>query len=404
VTSADDSTGGVALSEGRVRFPGISPRAYEHPADRGALTTLRSVPGFAQVLRAVNGAFGERRERLWYRASSIRVGPRQYPALDAIRNECAEILDVSPVPELYVERDPQPRAMAIGLDEPFIVITTGMVEALDAEELRFVIGREIGHVLSGHALYRTMLLRLVELAYNVSWMPVGFWVVRAVTAALSEWYRKAELSADRAGLLCVQAPETALRTQVLLAGAVDPSEVDTEAFLEQAREYESDGDIRDSVFKLMNVIGESHPLAVVRAAELQKWAATEEYHDIIGGTYPDRGDDTQSQWTDDVKSAAKSYRDAFVETTDPLARVLNDVGGVISDAAGKVWSKFTTRPTPPEDAPPADEPPADAPPANGSAASSSDEPPTNGSAKSDESSNGDAGKSDEPPTNGSAKD
>lgn len=361
-----------------MRFPGISPRAYEHPADRGALTTLRTVPGFPQVLRAVSGAFGERSERLWARATSIRVGPRQYPALDKIRNECAEILDVGPVPELYVQRDPTPKAMAIGLDEPFIVITTGMVEALDAEGLRFVIGHEVGHVLSGHALYRTMLMRLIQLADNMSWMPVGFWAVRAIVAALREWFRKAELSADRAGLLCTQDPETALRTHVLLAGAVDPSEVDTEAFLEQAREYEAEGDIRDSVLKLVRLIDLTHPMAVVRAAELQKWADSDGYREILGGTYPLRTDDSPTQWTDDVKSAAKSYRDAFVESTDPLAKVLNEVGGVISEAAGKVWSKFTARPGEPPTA--ADEPPA------------SDEPPT-----SDEPPADDAAGKDEPP-------
>jgi len=383
VTSADDSTGGAAVSEGRVRFPGISPRAYEHPADRGALTTLRSVPGFGPVLRAVSGAFSERGERLFHLSSSIRVGPRQYPKLDAIRNECAEILDVNPVPELYVRRDPRQNAMAIGLDEPFIVLTTGLVEALDTEGLRFVIGHEVGHVLSGHALYTTMMLRLSELLLSMSWMPVGYWGLRAVVAALREWYRKSELSADRAGLLCVQDPEVALRTRIMMAGAIDPSEVDIEAFLAQAAEYEAGGDVRDSVLKLMNVIWETHPLSVVRAAELQKWAATEEYRDILGGTYPDRADEPHNQWADDVKSAAKSYRDAFVETTDPLAKVLNDVGGVISDAAGKVWSRFT-RPTPPaDDAPPAeDAPPTDEPPANGSARA--EEPPANGSAKSEE--------------------
>ncbi|GAA3437707.1 M48 family metallopeptidase [Kutzneria kofuensis] len=368
----------MTLSEGRVRFPGISPRAYEHPADRGALTTLRSVPGFPQVLRAVNGAFGERSERLWSRASSIRVGPRQYPALDKIRNECAEILDVDPAPELYVTRNPVPNAMTIGLDQPFIVITTGLVEALDTEGLRFAIGHEVGHALSGHALYRTMLERLLRLLTSMSWMPVGYWGLRAIIAALKEWYRKAELSADRAGLLCVQEPTTALRTHVLLAGAVDPSEVDTEAFLAQAREYEAEGDVRDSVLKLMNVIDLSHPLAVVRAAELQKWAASEGYREILGGTYPERSDDPQNQWTEDVKSAARSYRDAFVETTDPLAKVLNEVGGVISDAAGKVWSRFTTRPEPPTAS---GEPPADESPASSEEPPADEPPATNGTPK-----------------------
>ncbi|MEV6606228.1 M48 family metalloprotease [Kutzneria sp. NPDC051319] len=417
MTSADDSTGGVALSEGRVRFPGISPRAYEHPADRGALTTLRSVPGFAQVLRAVSGAFAERGERLMSLSSSIRVGPRQYPELDAIRNECAEILDVDPAPELYITRSPVQNAMTIGLDQPFIVMTTGLVEALDTDGLRFVIGHEVGHALSGHALYRTMLERLLRLLTSLAWMPVGYWGLRAIIAALKEWYRKAELSADRAGLLCVQDPTVALRTHIMMAGAVDPSAVDTEAFLAQAREYEAEGDVRDSVLKLMNVIDLSHPLAVVRAAELQKWAAGEEYRDILGGTYPDRGDDPQNQWTEDVKSAARSYRDAFVETTDPLAKVLNEVGGVISEAAGKVWSRFA-RPNPStsEDAPDGPDASTDAPPAGGSTdapsaggSAKAGEPPANGSSRAGESTAGEppangSGKTDEPPTNGSAKD
>ncbi|REH35357.1 Zn-dependent protease with chaperone function [Kutzneria buriramensis] len=359
-----------------MRFPGISPRAYEHPADRGALASLRMVPGFAQVLRAVNGAFSERSERLASLATSIRVGPQAYPALDRIRNECAEILDVDPAPELFIERNPEANAMTIGLDQPFIIVTTGLVEALDTESLRFTIGHEIGHALSGHALYRTMLLRLIRLLASMSWMPVGYWGLRAIIAALKEWYRKAELSADRAGLLCVQNPETALRFHVLLAGAVDASEVDTEAFLAQASDYESEGDVRDSVLKLLNVMKGTHPLAAVRAAEIKKWAESDEYRDILAGTYPLRTEDPHNQWADDVKSAARSYRDAFVETTDPLAKVLNEVGGVVSEAAGKLWAKFTARPEqPPADQPPADQPPADEPP--------TDEAPTDGEAPQD---------------------
>jgi Zn-dependent protease with chaperone function len=349
VTSADDSTTGTALDGSRLRLPGISPRAYEHPADRGALTTLRSVPGFAQVLRAVSGAFSERGERLLSLSSSIRVGPRQYPVLDAIRDECAEILDVNPVPELYVSRNPVPNAMTVGLDRPFIIVTSALVEMLDADEMRFVIGHEVGHALSGHALYQTMLLRLLRLLNSMSWMPVGYWGLRAIIAALREWYRKAELSADRAGLLCGQDPEVALRTHILLAGTSSPSDVDSEAFLAQAREYEAEGDVRDSVLKLMNVIDLSHPLAVVRAAELRRWADSGEYQAVLDGEYPRRDDDPVSNWGDDVRSAAKSYRDAFVATTDPLARVLNEVGGVLSEAVDKVWQKVNGRPGAPEE-------------------------------------------------------
>jgi len=337
----------LVRSTARIRFPGISPRAYEHPADRGALSTLRSVPGFPVVLKAVSGAFSERGERLLTLGSAVRVGPKQYPVLHRLRAECAEVLDLDPVPEMFVTRDPVANAMTIGLDKPFVVLTTGLVQMMDTEALRVVIGHELGHVLSGHALYRTLLLRLLRLMQGMSWMPVGYWGLRAVVAALREWYRKAELSADRAGLLCSQDPAAALRGHVLLAGAVDPAEVDTAEFLRQAADYESNGDVRDSVLKLLNTMDETHPLAVVRAAELQRWAASEEYRAILGGDYPRRDDEQPaSTWTDDMKAAARSYKDSFVESTDPLAKVMSEVGGVISDTASKVWQRFGGRSDP----------------------------------------------------------
>jgi Zn-dependent protease with chaperone function len=319
------------VDAGRVRFPGISPRAYEHPVDRGALATLRAVPGFAQVLKAMSGAFSERGERLMALASSIRVGPKQYPELDRLRHECAETLDLDRVPNLFVARDPDVNATTLGLDEPFITLSTGAVELMDHDSLRFVIGHEMGHVLSGHAVYRTMLVRLINLQLTMSWLPVSALGLRAIIAALREWFRKSELSCDRAGLLCGQDPSAALRAHVLLAGGIDPSQVDIASFLQQAGEYESVEDVRDSLLKLRSVEHMSHPLAVVRAAQLQRWAAGEEYRAILAGDYPRRDEDpAHTTWADDVKSAAKSYKDSFTASTDPLAKVFADVGEAIS--------------------------------------------------------------------------
>ncbi len=73
-----------------------------------------------------------------------------------VRDACY-ILDMPEVPELYVRQDPTPNAMALGSDHPFIVLNTGLIDLLDDEELRFVIGHEVGHILSGHAVYQTMM-------------------------------------------------------------------------------------------------------------------------------------------------------------------------------------------------------------------------------------------------------
>ncbi|MGW3993438.1 M48 family metallopeptidase [Amycolatopsis sp. NPDC004772] len=324
-----------------VRFPGISPRAYEHPVDRGALATLRAVPGFAQVVKAVSGFYNERGERLMALASSIRVGPKQYPELDRLRHECAETLDLLTVPNLFVFQNPRIRAEAVGMDEPFLRVSTGLVELMNQESLRFVIGHEMGHVLSGHAVYRTIMVRLIGLQPAVSWTPVSAIGIRAIIAALREWFRKAELSCDRAGLLCSQNPTAALRAQIQVAGGIDPARIDVPSFLQQAAEYESVEDIRDSFLKLKSVETESHPFAVVRAAQLQKWAASEDYRAILAGDYARRDADTPaSDWKDDLKSAAQSYKESWNSSTDPLTKVFSDVGEAVSGAAGKVWNKF----------------------------------------------------------------
>ncbi|GGU37888.1 Zn-dependent protease [Lentzea flava] len=322
-----------------MRFPGISPRAYEHPADRGALAVLRAVPAVAPVLKAVAGAFSERGERLLQVASSVRVGPKQYPQLDRIRNEVAATFDLDEVPDLYVERSAQAYAFTYGIDKPFIVVSTGAVDLLDHESLRFLVGHEMGHVMSGHALYNTLLRRLIDLTTSFAWVPAGAIAMRAVIAALREWQRKTELSCDRAGLLACQDPQAALRTHLALAGDLG-GQVDIASFLAQAKEYEEVEDIRDSLLKLLHTEQRSHPLVVVRAAELQRWSATEEYREILTGTYPRREDDRPANnLTDDVKSAARSYKESMSNSADPLIKTINDIGEAVMGAAGKVWSK-----------------------------------------------------------------
>ncbi|MDN5858507.1 MAG: M48 family metallopeptidase [Pseudonocardia sp.] len=326
----------------RVPFPDISPRAYEHPADKGALAGLRAIPGVSEVLRSAAGLFSERGERLMALASAIRVGERQYPTLDRLRLECAATLDLPALPNVYVARSAEANAFAIGMDQPFIVVTTGLVEALDTEALRFAIGHEMGHVLSGHAVLRTLLIRLINLQASMSLVPLGALGLRAVIAALREWFRKAELTCDRAGLLCCQDPQAALRTHVYLAGGTDLREIDIPSFLRQAEEYEQIEDVRDSIHKFRNVEVMNHPLTVVRAAQLQRWAASADYRRILSGDYPRRGDEAPgSTFLDDLRGAARSYRDGATESSDPLLKMLSEVGAGVSDAAGRLFRGFS---------------------------------------------------------------
>jgi Zn-dependent protease with chaperone function len=328
----------------RRRFPGISSRAYEHPADRSALVALRKLTGFDTVFKALSAMLPERSLRLLFLSDSVRVSERQFSHLNDMLLDACYILDLERVPPMYVSQDPKPNAMCIGLDRPIIVLTTGLVELLDEEETRAVIGHEVGHALSGHALYRTILLFLTNLAVRVAWIPLGNIAIMGIVTALREWFRKSELSADRAGLLVGQDPQASMRGLMKLAGGNHLHEMNVDAFLEQADEYEAGGDLRDSVLKILNVLPRTHPFAVVRAAELRKWAASRDYQRIMDGHYPRRGEDGSASVSDSFRDSANHYTSTVRTSKDPLMKLVTDVAGGASDLGGRLRNFATGRP------------------------------------------------------------
>ncbi|GIH90320.1 M48 family metallopeptidase [Planobispora siamensis] len=327
----------------RVQLPGISSRAYEHPADRSALVALRSLSGFDTVLKQMSGLVSERRLRLIYLASAVRTGDTQFRALHDMGRDAAYVLDLHRIPEVYVQQNPQVQAKAIGFDDPFIVVTTGLLNLMDEEEQRFVIGHETAHILSGHAVYRTMLDILTRLAARVAWIPLGYIGLRAIVAGLEEWHRKSELSADRGGLLVGQDPDAALRALMKLAGGSHLHEMNIEAFLDQAREYDTAGDVRDGLLKVLNLLGTTHPFAVSRVAELDKWRRSGEYEAILAGTYPRRADDSNAKISEEVKAAARSYRESWSQSQDPFIGVLRDVAEGAANAGERIFNRFARR-------------------------------------------------------------
>ncbi|MCC3654148.1 M48 family metallopeptidase [Streptomyces sp. S07_1.15] len=325
----------------RRRFPGISSRAYEHPADRSALVALRKLSGFDTVFKALSGLLPERSLRLLFLSDSVRVSDQQFAHLHTMLLDACDILDLEKVPAMYVQQNPQPNAMCIGLDEPIIVVSTGLVELLDEEEMRAVVGHEVGHALSGHSVYRTILLFLTGLALKVAWIPLGNVAIMAIVTALREWFRKSELSADRAGLLVGQDLEASMRGLMKIAGGNHLHEMNVEAFLAQAEEYEAGGDLRDSVLKIMNVLPRSHPFTTVRAAELKKWAASRDYQRLMDGHYPRRDEDKDTSVTDSIKESASHYADTVRTSKDPLMGLVRDIAGGAGDLGGRLREKFT---------------------------------------------------------------
>src|SRR3989441_1083559 len=193
---------GLPAARPRKILTQIAPVTWEHPADRAALQSLRSVPGFDEVVKKIYGFIGERGVRLIFQADAVRVGPTQFPAGIAI-------------------------------------------------------------------------------------LPIQL--------ALLEWFRKSELSSDRAGLLACQDPTASLRVNLKFAGGGDMSQMDLNAFLVQAKEFEDAGGALDRIFKILGVLGRSHPFNTVRAAELQRWIEEGHYDRVLRGEYTRRGPDSEQR-------------------------------------------------------------------------------------------------------------
>jgi Zn-dependent protease with chaperone function len=276
----------------RRKLTDISPRTWEHPADRAALSLVRAVPGFDEALKKILGMFGERSVRLAFQADAVRVSPRQFPRLHRLWLQVQDTLDSPEEYQLYVSQSPFVQAGAFGFDTPWVVLNSGTLRMLTDYEVEFVMGHELGHVLSGHALYHTMMIILMELA--VAGFPILGIAIRPLVLALLEWFRKSELSSDRAGLLAVQVPDAGMRTMMRLAGGGTAEEMNLNEFLVQAEEYRHDGGLMDQIFKVLNSLGQTHPFLVLRAALLRDWLEEGGYDRIVRGEYPRRGDGSPS--------------------------------------------------------------------------------------------------------------
>lgn len=304
----------------RVYLRNISPAAWEHPTDKAALAALKKVPGLDIVLQKFVGATTERSLRLITLASAVRVSSSQFPRLHNLLAEAGATLDIHHLPELYISQNPFLNASAIGVDRPFIVLNSSLLESLDDEEMMCVIAHELGHCASGHVLYKTLLALLLQIPIATLNIPLSGVALLAIIMALREWDRKSELTADRAGLLAVQNPDVSYRLLMKMAGANNPEQININEFFVQAAEYEGSGNMLDSAYKLLNLIGQSHPFPVLRLTELKTWVDRGDYARILAGTYPKRGEEAPGVG-DSFREATSDYKTKFSTSQDPIENV-----------------------------------------------------------------------------------
>ena len=307
----------------------ISPLSFSHPTDQAAMLSLSKVPGIDRVLKFAFRLIHERRARLHFLSSAVRVNERQFPELHAQYMEACKVLDIETIPELYVSQDPMPNAFAYGVDKPFIVVRSSIMDLLSPKEVQAVLGHELGHIMAGHMLYYSILIAIINvLQMGGLGIPFGNLGLRAFVVALFEWYRKAELTCDRAALLASQDVHTCHTTQMKLAGGPNTDQMNLDEFFAQADEYEQQDDLLDSIYKILNNWNTTHPRPVARLRELQRWVDSGDYQKILDGDYI-RRDDNRHQ------SAAAAWIRAAKQAGDEASKKANDATAGFLDEVGK---------------------------------------------------------------------
>lgn len=310
------------------KLEGISPRAYQHPADRAAAAALQRVPYLDDVVRKLIGLGYERALRVASLGASVRLGERQLPEVWALHRQAFHSLDVEPVPDLYVTQFPIANAYTIGSERPIVLLNSALLDLLDADGRRAVLSHEAAHVHSDHVLYQTALLIILQLGTSRLPALAGLPLL-AIRLALLEWFRAAELSCDRAAALVTRDATAVCRSLMVLSAGAAADRLDLDAFIAQAADYEDPGSGVQALTKLVGDLNLTHPMPVRRVRALLDWVRGGEYDRIVGGDYLRRGQEPPLK--DEADSAGAHYSARIGEAFAQAGSSISEIGDQLRD-------------------------------------------------------------------------
>ena len=252
---------------------------FIHPEDASALQQMESIPGFASFVRRILAIGIENLQYGVNMASAIRLSEKQLPAIYRHLPPICKRLGI-PEPEFYLKMDPAPNAWTFGDTRIYITVTSSLVEMMSDEELDAILAHECGHILCRHVLYHTLALWISSGLANLGILGT---LATPVQYALLYWYRKSELSADRAASI-VTSPEVVASTMARLSGGPKSltSQIDLNVWAKQADEYDriQNAGLWSKALQLSVIAKLDHPFSAVRVREILKWGESEQYRMI----------------------------------------------------------------------------------------------------------------------------
>ncbi len=191
-------------------------------------------------------------------AGGLRITDRIIPSLVEIVRWAQDVTGLEDRGvEIYVCDDARQNATCIDMGEGqfSLLLTSSLIEKMGERELIFVIGHELGHASFGHHALpvRAMLTKSRGVPGNQA-------------MRLMSWSRRAEISADRVGLLCCQDVHVATTTLIKLSCGLTESlaHFNVEDYVSQMRDIQA---LSESVHDTRDWFS-SHPFNPLRVAAL----------------------------------------------------------------------------------------------------------------------------------------
>lgn len=253
----------------------VGERGGDHYAFSGDLKLLKTMRQLKPIELAVSSTvrLGKGVMAGDLLGTAVKVGPKQFPRVHQMARECADTLGI-PLPQVYVQgRFDAVNAFTYGTDkEAVIVIHSVAVDVFTEQELKFVIGHECGHVQNGHVVYLTALESLRRMAEAF----LGVFVQPALFA-MRGWSRAAEITCDRAGLLCCKDLRVAQQSFLKMAAGSKRlyEELNVEQYLDQLREG------REGIGRAAE-LNKTHPYIPKRIEALRLFAESDVFKTACG--------------------------------------------------------------------------------------------------------------------------
>lgn len=278
---------------------------YAFALDYQTRKKLDAVPGLYNTAKTFYSTTVPRQIQM-YNRNALAVGPDQFPEIYALVTDCARKLGIA-IPNVYIINTTEMNAAAYASDdvEPLIIIYNGLRERMTLGELKFIIGHECGHIQNYHVLYQTIVAGFVSAgiatAESVS-LQLAQLAFKGCTVALNTWSRAAEVTADRAGMICADSLEDCVNAiaKLMYGGTISQQdEINYKSIMSQLHMAMGNISRYEELFS-------SHPSSARRLAVMQEFSQCETFY----------------EWRPDLKSPGITTR-SKAETDDRCNRFID---------------------------------------------------------------------------------